>query len=309
MISSIFSRVSFAEPAARWLLYRLPKLKSKIKKGSHTAVEKKNEIDVQGWNEYKAAVDGTINDSDIILIHASMDGLANLGVDEELVFEYLKSLVENRGCTVVCTAFPITNLKDKDHKMKKYDPINTPCWTGMLSNRFISEPSVIRSAVPYNSLAAMGPMAAEMMEDNLQADYVYGEHTPWKYLVDHHAKILFIGTTSVESNTIQTHMLADYMGDKWPIENWYEEFECPVKINGEIIPKTMNIQSVFWTQYVMDYYTTRKLEKKGMLIKNTIKECPFEYVKDANEMVTFLATECEKGKLTYMIPKKYWKKR
>ncbi|MBR4706918.1 MAG: AAC(3) family N-acetyltransferase [Pseudobutyrivibrio sp.] len=308
MISWIFYRVWFAEPFVRWLLYRLPNLKKKIKKNTKSKPIAKKAFDANGWEQYKSTVLADINNDDILLVHASMDGLDNLGVDEEIVFDFLKSLVE-KGCTVVCTAFPITNLKDKDHKMKAYNPEITPCWTGMLSNRFISEPGVIRSAVPYNSLAAMGPKAAEMMQDNIQAEYVYGDHTPWKYLVEHHAKILFIGTTSVDSNTIQTHMLADYMGPQWPIDNWYEQFECPVKINGEKIEKKLNIQSVFWTQYVMDYATTRKLEKNGYLRKYDINGCPFEIVADSKAMLDYLAAECKKGKLTYLIPKKYWRNR
>ena len=104
-------------------------------------------------------------------------------------------------------------------------------------------------------------------------------------------------------------MLADYMGENWPIDNWYEKFDCPVRINGEIIEKQLFVQDVFWTQYVMDYYTTRKLEKKGYLKKYSICDCPFEYVEDAGLMVQYLEKECKKGKLTYMIPKKYWKKK
>ena len=146
------------------------------------------------------------------------------------------------------------------------------------------------------------------MADNLEAEYVYGDHTPWKYCVEHHARILFLGTTSLDANTIQSHMLADYMGDRWPINNWYEEYDAPLKINGEVIEHKLKVQNYEWAKYIADYSTTRKLREKGFLKEYRISGCAFEYITDAYEMVKYLEAECEKGKLMYLIPRKYRKK-
>lgn len=308
MISELFYRSAFLEVFARWLLAKFPQIKNKIKiVRKIEGIKERVPFNPYQWDIYKKLVNDSVEDNSIVLIHASVDGLNNIGVDENMVFEFLLSLIK-RGITVVSTAYPITNLNIKDKKMKPYNPDKTPCWTGMLSNKFVSSSLSIRSVVPYNSLAAIGPLAAEMMEDNIKAEYVYGDYTPWKYCVDHHAKILFIGTTCLDSNTIQTHMLADYMGEKWPIDNWYEEYDAPLKINGEIIEHKLKIQSYFWTQYVVEYSTTRKIKKQGFLKEFQVNGCQLGYITDVYDMVKYLESECSRGKLMYIIPKRYWKK-
>ena len=306
MISNLFYRFAFLEVLARWILAKFPNLKDKIKKYKNKKAKKRSLFNEEQWDAYKQLVSNSVEDNSIVLVHASMDGLNNIGVDEDMVFDFLSSFID-RGITVVSTAYPVTN-RIKNKKMKPYNPEKTPCWTGMLSNKFASNPLSIRSVIPYNSLAAIGSSAKEMMEDNIDAEYVYGEHTPWRYCVINHARILFIGTTCLDSNTIQTHMIADYMGDRWPINNWYDIYDTPLKINGELINHKLKIQSNFWTQYVVEYATTRKIKEQGLLKEFLINGCPFGYITDSYDMVKYLEAECEKGKLMYMIPKKYWKK-
>ena len=308
MLEKLFYRSAFAEVLTRRILARFPKLKKILKKKrKRAAITQKTPFNAEQWDNYRKAVDEAVEDNSIVLVHASMDGLNHIGANDEIVFDLLSSMV-NRGVTVVSTAYPTTNLNVKDKRMKPYNPEKTPCWTGMLSNRFVASPLTIRSTVPYNSLAAMGPLAQEMMADNLEAEYVYGDHTPWKYCVEHHARILFLGTTSLDANTIQSHMLADYMGDRWPINNWYEEYDAPLKINGEVIEHKLKVQNYEWAKYIADYSTTRKLREKGFLKEYRISGCAFEYITDAYEMVKYLEAECEKGKLMYLIPRKYRKK-
>lgn len=307
MISHLFYRFPLIEVSVRWLLAKFPNLKKRIKKYKSKIKKQHFPYNEEKWDAYKQLVNKSVEDNSIVLVHASMDGLNRIGVDENMVFDFLSSFLE-RGVTVVSTAYPITNWKIKNKKMKPYNPEKTPCWTGMLSNKFVSSPLSIRSVIPYNSLAAMGPLAKEMMTDNILSEYVYGTHSPWEYCVTHHARVLFIGTTCLDSNTIQTHMLADYMGDRWPIDNWYDIYDAPIKINGKIINHKLKIQSNFWTQYVIEYATTRKIKEQGMLKEFWVENCPFGYITDAYDMIKYLESECEKGKLMYIIPQKYWKK-
>ena len=48
------------------------------------------------------------------------------------------------------------------------------------------------------------------------------------------AKILFIGVKASSSNTMAIHMLADYMGSDWPIDDWYVENKYKVKLEDGI---------------------------------------------------------------------------
>ena len=177
----------------------------------------------------------------------------------------------------------------------------------MLPNVFLKREGVLRSLFPYNTLAAKGEHAAAMMENNLISDTPHGHNTPWDYCRLHHAKILFLGTTSREANTMAIHMLPDLMGDKWPIENWYEERKYIITKEGEKIAKLIQVQNGFWYQYVNEYKTDRLLKENKLLLDIRVDDVPMEIVPDSYAMMEFLELRVQKGKLMYSIPKRYYK--
>jgi len=307
MIGKVFSYFPGVERLTRTVLYRHPGIKQKIKsKLGHGKVNEKAEYNEAGWQDYQDHVRHAVKDHPIVLVHSSMDGLNPIGVTVEQMLDFLLSLTAD-GHTVVIPAYAISSQKVTDGRLKKYDPQKSPCWTGMLPNYFIRTPGVIRTVYPYNSLAAIGPEASAMMADNDQQVYVYGDHSAWKYCVDQHAAVLFIGTTADEANTIQSHMIPDVMGERWPIRDWYQEVVCPVKTDIGIVEKTILIQKDEWVQYVADYHMTRKLKKEGILKEELISGCPFGCVDDANAMVDCLVKLAEQGDLSFRVPGKYRK--
>lgn len=308
MLDKILEKNGYLEVFARRFLFKHPEIKKKMKYKMKHNVQEKMPFEQEKWNKYKKSVHEIIKDEEVLLIHSSIDGFNSIGVSVKEVMELIQELIQ-RKCTVVIPAYPITNLKIVNKSMKPYDPIKTLCWTGMLPNQFMKMQGVIRSTIPYNSLAAIGPDAKKMMEKDTMEQYVYGENSPWNYCVKHHAKILFIGTTPNDSNTIQTHMIADYMKEEWPIDNWYEKIVAPVKENGNVIQREIFIQNNYWTQFVADRYINAILKKKGIVEEREIEGCSFGVVKDSAVMVEELVSLCKKGKLNYLVPKKYLKKK
>lgn len=306
MLDKLLEKCGYLEVLARRILFHHPELKTKIKRKFKQGPKNIGEFNRQHWDEYKKAVHQRIEDEDIVLIHSALGGLAPMGVSINDAMSLINELLD-RKCTVVVPAFPITNLKIVDNALKLYDPMKTPCWTGMIPNAFLKLEGVIRSTIPYNSLAAAGPHAKRMMEHDKSEQFVYGPNSPWNYLITHEAKILFIGTTPNESNTIQTHMIADYMKDEWPIKNWYDEIIAPVKIDGNIIERTLYIQDIFWTQFVADRYINALLKKEKIVEELMIEECPLGVVSNSRVMVDRLVELTEKDKMPYIIPKKYYK--
>lgn len=308
MISKLFYMSGHLESFARRVINISPKIKNRIKKQvKREVISEKKDFDENKWEFYCSKVRAVVNNGDILLIHSSMDGLNSIGVDTSRVLDFFLSFLE-MGCTVVLPTYAASSTRVTDGRLKTYDPLKSPCWTGMLPNYFIRTPGVIRTVFPYNSLAAVGPCAEDMMHDNEQQMYVYGDHSAWKYCVDHHAKLLFIGTTSNNANTIQSHMIPDIMGDKWPIKDWYQEVICPVRVNGDIYEKVFFMQKSEWVKYIADYHITRKLEIAKILKHDVIYGCPFEYVDDAKTMVGFLVNLTMNGDMSYIVPRKYKKK-
>lgn len=311
---SLLEKYGWIEAYSRQFFEKHSKIKKAIKKrrdknAQGTAENELKPIDPQYWKRYKETIDKQIKRGDIILIHSSADGLGKIGVTAEQCMKFLKTLIRDKECTVVMACFPITNLKPPSEKRRPYDPKKTLCWTGMLPNIFIADPECIRTRFPYNSLAAIGPKAEEMMSNDLDAKLVYDQNSAWRYCCDHHAKIFFIGVKASGANTMAIHMLPDYLLDKWPITEWYEEKKYKVKIENEIIEVSVKVQRGFWYKFVMEEGTSGRLKKAGFLKEENIGGCNLGIILDSREMLNYLALDVKKGKLTYLIPRKYYKKK
>lgn len=312
---SLMEKYGIIEVGSRIILDSFPNLKKIAKKirakGSHgSALDKDNaKVDPDIRLKYYDKLRAVIAKDDVVLIHSSMDGLESIGITAEDFMRFMKSMVEEKGITFVLPCFPITNLPSKSGRIRAYDPKKTLCWTGMLPNMFIGDRDVIRTSFPYNSLAAMGPKAEEMMSKDKEQDYVYDENSAWHYLLEHDAKILFLGVKASSSNTMAIHAMPDFLGEDWPVQKWYERRTYKVKIDGEESDRTIMVQADHWYKYCMEERTSGRLKLAGILKEDDSLGCNFGVIQSSKVMVEILTDLCSRGKLMYMIPKKYLRKR
>ncbi len=311
---SLMERFGIIEVSSRIILGKCPKLKKLAKKirakASHGQPEatEANVIDPKAKQDYYDKLSNLIEKDDIVLIHSSMDGLESIGITAEDFIAYMKKQVEEKQVTFVLPCFPITNLKLPTPKSRPYNQKKTLCWTGMLPNTFIGDADVVRTAFPYNSLAAMGPKASEMMEGNLDSEYVYGDTSAWRYCLNNNAKILFLGVKASCSNTMAIHMTPDVMGEDWPVKDWYEKRTYKVALEDGVIEKDILVQQDHWYQYCMEERTSGRLKESGILTEESIHGCNLGYVLDSLKMMVIMIEFVKQGKLSYMVPKRYWKK-
>lgn len=306
MLETIMEQSGKAEVLLRKMATVAKPIKKKLRKAIKGNL--KSEIVIQRNDEKIALLRNKlqncgIKEGDIVLVHSSLDGLRSLGISTEELIDFILNVFEHN--TVVFATYPIEPLRKKE--VYKYDPKKTLCWTGMLPNVFLKRDGVIRSQFPYNTLAAKGVFASDMMENNLEAEYPHGVNTPWEFCRQHHAKILFLGTTSREANTMAIHMVPDVMGKAWPVKNWYEERKYRIFLGESTIEKSIKIQKEDWYQYVNEYRTDRILKDNNYLINMQVDDIPVEIVLDCYEMMEFLIGRCKQGELMYTIPKKYLK--
>lgn len=306
---SLLEKHGWIEALSRVFLERHPKLKKAVKnkRSRETGNTVKMVPDPKQWEDYRRQLWEAITENDIILIHSSTDGLDKIGISAQQCLEFLKSLIKDKGCTIVMACFPVTNLNPITEKSRPYDPEKTMCWTGLLPNMFIADPECIRTRFPYNSLAAMGPKAEEMMENDLDGKLVYGKNSPWRYCYEHHAKIFFIGVRASGSNTMAIHMVPDVMGDAWPVKEWYDEKIYKVRLNDEIVEVPVLKQKDFWYKYVMEEGTSGRLKKAGLLTEQSIGGCNLGMIRDSHIMIDYLVEQGKRKKLAYLIPGKYYK--
>ena len=251
-----------------------------------------------------------IEKGDILIVHSSMDGLASVEAAPMEYINFLLELVGEEG-TLVFPAFPSLNRPDLFPRdmtaIPTYVPARTPSWTGLIPNVFCMYPGVKRSEFPYNSLAAKGRYAEEMMKDNITATVPHGKNTAWEYCVDRHAKVLFLGVEMERSNTL-LHVAEDRMGEEWPVKDWYDEHTYNVKLrDGNIVEKKFFACKHSWTKYSATHYTIARLKKRGLLIESGTDKVVLGFVPDALKLVDHVINDTKNGKLRYVVPKKYLK--
>ena len=61
-------------------------------------------------------------------------------------------------------------------------------------------------------------------------------------------------------------------------------------------------------KYVMEEGTSGRLKKTGLLKEYSIQGCNLGIITDSKKMMDYLMSETKNGRLTYLIPKKYYKK-
>ncbi|MDD4363525.1 MAG: AAC(3) family N-acetyltransferase [Atribacterota bacterium] len=247
-----------------------------------------------------------IKKGDILIVHSSMDGLARLGIPPNKIIDLLLDMVGSEG-TLVFPAFPIIN-KRMSNTIQIYNPKSTVSWTGMLPNIFCRYNGVIRSPFPYNSLAAKGFHAENMMKNNLLTDLPHGKNSAWEYCINHNAKILYLGIHAESAFTI-VHAVEDLMDEEWPVNNWYKYANYKVKLSNELYNVTIrHVNTSHWFQFVRKYYALYVLQKNGFVIKNNIQGIPIDYIPESLDLVNYLMNNAKSGNIVYYaIPKKYLK--
>lgn len=318
MMNTVFSRIKWTEPLFRSFINSHEKLKSYLMKfqpkANNAVIES---LDVSQVEEYRRCFYSAIEKvsknfkegGHIYLIHSSMEGLQRLNQTPKEIIANLFSILGDKNTTFVMPTFPIETLKRREPSyIRKYNVKKSLCWTGMMPNVFMKMDGCVRSSYPYNTLAAIGPHANKMFNLEKESVNPHDKYSAWYYCYENHATILFLGTTSIKSNTMLNHMLPDVMGDLWPIKQWYRKQQYEVT-NLDQSKKLMDIeiQGGDWHNYFMSHYVDRWARKKGLLqtLNNNIK---VEMVPDCRAMLDAQINEFNKGTLPFCIPKRFWKK-
>lgn len=303
----LLERMPILEISIRCFLWKHKGIKEFISNNfSLSASPHKRNADSDVWENVKEQIAKYgIKKGDILLVHSSMDDLSKSGVGSTEVIDYLLDLVGKEG-TLVFAAYPKCKKYSEEDGCLYYDPQKTIAWTGLLPNIFCRYDGVIRSPFPYNSLAAKGKYAEAMMKDNLLDDVSQGEHSSWKYCVEHHAKILFLGVSAALSCTMMNYP-ADALGDEWYIKNWHISTNYAIKWGGEIIYKTILEQDPDWYRYYTMYYSEYWMRKNGFLHCTTIDNVYVGVCDDMYYLAEELIKQGKQCKSVFRVPRKYWK--
>lgn len=78
----------------------------------------------------------------------------------------------------------------------KFDLRRTPAKTGLICELLRRRKDAFRSLNPTHSVAAVGPLAAQITADHANSRTPFDEHSPWRYLLELNAWMVFVGVAN-----------------------------------------------------------------------------------------------------------------
>lgn len=102
---------------------------------------------------------------DIVMVHSSLSAFGKVEGGPDAVIDALLETVGVEG-TVMMPTYSTNKrrLDDGTEEILRFDPKDTPVWTGVIPETFRKRKGVIRSTHPTSSLAAIGPKAEELIQ-------------------------------------------------------------------------------------------------------------------------------------------------
>ena len=234
---------------------------------------------------------------DILIVHSDLNLLRRLGVRPAEVNAALLELLGPAG-TLVMPAYPLFADEpqgwdrlhaDVSGRVTRYDPKRTPIWTGLLPHALMRTPGARRSALPINSLVALGPHAEPMFARELEGPRPLpcGRQSAWFYCYEHGAKVLGLGLDLAHSLTMN-HVAEDSHAAEWPVSGWYRDrrFEI-VMPDGSVIEKSVGERDPRWALNYAERTLAKDLRAAGILRESDIDGIHLEFL-DAREHIRFL---------------------
>lgn len=168
----------------------------------------------------------------VMIVHSSMSAFAPTGLSPREICSALLTYLGPDG-TLAMPAIPLFREESKGRerlsddicdKRLTYDVRRTPPWTGQLPKTLMGMHGSVRSRHPLNTMVALGPQAAAMMENNIEGSLpmACGPQSSWKFCADRDATIVCIGVDSSHSLTM-IHIAEDCWPQEWPVANWYRK--------------------------------------------------------------------------------------
>lgn len=121
-----------------------------------------------------------------------------------------------------------------DGTPQRYDPSITPCGVGLTNELFRRSPGTQRSLHPFNMLAARGPLAVELLRDNLNDSkpLAHGVYSGYYRFCQRNGLVVSIGVPLGRCMTL-VHTGEDVRDQEWPIPDFFEEKRYFVRVEGE----------------------------------------------------------------------------
>lgn len=192
---------------------------------------------------------------EIVIVHSSYDVIKGCGLNPKEIVDRLISFL---GSNVTLAMPVIRQFKeepqyedllnvDTSDIVRTYDVRRTPVISGIIPYTLMRRQGAITSKFPLNPLTAIGPLAEEMMEHNLDGEFpsAHGPNSCWGFCLNHNTVIIHLG---VDANHHMTMIHATEETPDWPIskEKWFDKRRFIIKDGNDEFEKTISERKLKW---------------------------------------------------------------
>jgi aminoglycoside 3-N-acetyltransferase len=237
-----------AERLGRQVYWSSPRLRSWVKQRRAHSKPTPQIASRQKLKQYLQEIG--VRPGALVMAHTSVTGLrweesslqeshqGNFLTVANQLLDDLLELVGNTGTLVMPTHahYQVENdygLRSDPNVPIVYDPKKTPCIVGVVNELFWRRKGTERSLHPFNTLAACGPLAHELLRDNLNENkpLPHGVYSGYYRFCQHNGLVVSVGVSLRQCLTL-AHVAEDIRDQQWPIKDFFVERPYVVRIDG-----------------------------------------------------------------------------
>ena len=242
------------------------------------------------------------SDFEILMVHSSVNHMLPMYTGNTL--ELLKMLIDFCGPekTLVMPTFffgdPKIGTVQETFRVKPYFNLKrTPSQMGLLTELFRRTKGALQSRHPVYRVAALGPLAEELVKGHENASGPAGFGSPFEYMAQHDTMVLGIGK-SFHVMT-QVHHVDEIMGKDFPVPKYSNDqkklLQVTVIDGEEEVPVTLKGTGLKWR------FNIAKLPQ--LLQPNDLKYWSFHhtplFMARAKQVTDSLILAAKKGRTLY----------
>lgn len=308
-IGKLYKRIAKSSPYVEVLLRKLYwKNVNTLRKYKPNELGKKSDTSDKQTLDFNCVLDYLkkqgVGKGSLIIVHSSYDKLGVTGLKPNEIIAMLRRLIGSEGTLAMPVIRSYKDYPKPSDWLKTdfstiectYDPRRTPVSSGMLPSMLMREKGAVVSLHPLNTMVAVGPLAYDMMEHNLEEDKPapHGPNSSWKFCADHNAIIVAIGVNMVHHLTM-THVAEDCFED-WPYKDWYNELKFSIVMPDKTLLKKIVLERK--PQWGLFYDAELNYEKdlmsSGIMHATEISGLPVG-VMNSRDLIEFLRRQKHKG--------------
>jgi aminoglycoside 3-N-acetyltransferase len=267
-----------------------------------------------------------VNAGSLVMAHTSVSGLSltsadsvnrqpanSIQVAQELVY-MLQGIVGQSG-TLVMPTHPVYLPRSASAAATLppatpvYNPASTPCGVGLANELFWRQKGTLRSLFPHNTLAARGPLASELLRDNLNESkpLPHGIHSGYYRFCQRNGLLISVGVPLASCFTL-VHAAEESRDQQWSVKDFFEERDYVVRQQG--VDRTVTIRKTR-TEFMMFSLCIRKLRRDlvraGILHESRVGTVRVDWAR-SGEIYQFISQRNRKSTYPYfgtsLVPRK-----